>query len=200
MKNLLKSIIAILFVLNSCQDDSDAVQKIGDKISVETNANAAKTFASPEEFVNSVALLQQGGFEDRLNPEKTFLLMEIKDFSGNIQLNEAYQIKGIEYNDNGKFNDKVANDGIYTSVESFKIKNKEEVLNSFIVNKAESFKYETALSEYMTDVNGKRSIKFGCKVRNIKCPQTSWYNTCIWGSSCTCVDFYDCDISVEFEF
>lgn len=201
MKNLLNSIFAILsilFVLTSCQDDNDTVQQKENQIPA-TNS-VAKTFATPEEFVNSVALLQQGGFADPSNPEKTFLLMEIKDFSGNIQLNEAYQINGIEYNDNGKFNDKVANDGIYTSVESYKIINHEEVMNTIIVNKAELFNYEEALSKYLTDINGKRVIKLGCKVRNIKCPQTSWYNTCIWGSSCTCVDFYDCELSIEIEF
>lgn len=126
--------------------------------------------------------------------------MEIKDFSGNVELNEAYKINGIEYNDNGKFNDKVANDGIYTSVESYKIINSEDVLTSLVINKAESFDYDEALSDYLSDTNSKRKIKFGCKVRNIKCPQTSWYNTCIWGSSCTCVDFYDCEFSVEIEF
>lgn len=73
-------------------------------------------------------------------------------------------------------------------------------MNTIIVNKAELFNYEEALSKYLTDINAKRSIKLGCKVRNIKCPQTSWYNTCIWGSSCTCVDFYDCELSVEIEF
>lgn len=150
--------------------------------------------------MNSVALLQQGGFEDPSNPGKTFLLMEIKDFSGKIQLNEAYQINGIEYNDNGKFNDKVANDGIYTSVLSYKVKNQADLINNIIVNKAELFNYEAALSDYLTKINSKRGIKLGCKVRNIKCPQTSWYNTCIWGSSCTCVDFYDCELSIEIEF
>lgn len=200
MKYLLNSFFALLAILflNSCQDDNYSIQKANENPA--TNNISSKSLATPEEFVNSVALLQQGGFEDPSNPGKTFLLMEIKDFSGKIQLNEAYQINGIEYNDNGKFNDKVANDGIYTSVLSYKVKNQADLINNIIVNKAELFNYEAALSDYLTKINSKRGIKLGCKVRNIKCPQTSWYNTCIWGSSCTCVDFYDCELSIEIEF
>ncbi|MFY8186923.1 MAG: hypothetical protein ACOVLC_03075 [Flavobacterium sp.] len=191
--------IGILFTSCSTNtiDETAVDQEINNSASI-----SRENVSSPSEFLQSVALIQKGGIEDPLNNGKYIFIIELKDFSENIVFNEAYNIDGVEYSDNGRFNDEVANDGIYTSVESYRIiqnDNNIDVMNTTIVNKSESFQYGEELNNYIHTPNAKTKVKFGCKVRTVTCPETSWLNNCWFGSPCTCIEFYDCEASIEVE-
>ena len=160
-------------------------------------------------FLESVVLIRTGVKAEanaKISDEKYAFTINVVDFSESIDLHEAYMIDDIEYSDNGLFNDEVANDGVYTSVQKYRIvnqeRNKTNVLSTQIINKSDHFKYEESLNDYLNKnvLDEKIKIKFGCKVRTATCPETSWWNDCWFGSPCTCIDFYDCEASIEVEY
>lgn len=117
--------------------------------------------------------------------------IEIVNYHPTKKLLPAYMINGLEYCDNGKYNDKVAGDGIFTSVVNVRVTN---------LPKGTAKKYTASPALKYQSAN-KTEIKFGCKVRLVTCPESSWYNSC-WpfSSPCTCVEFYDCEAEISFEF
>lgn len=157
-------------------------------------------------FEESVVLLQ------RINPAKivkdnqtieVILSIEIVSFDENVPFQNEYIIDNIKYTDDGQFNDLLGGDGIYTSVQTFILpaslfdqKFNQEIV---ILHKGLEFKYDGELENYLIEkFSEKTSIKFGCKVRLVTCPETNWLNTC-WPapSPCWCVEFYDCSFEIE---
>ena len=162
-------------------------------------------------FEESVAIIEQGttqfiNLTD--NKNQIALTIEIVNFNSNFNLAKEYTIDYIQYNDNGQFNDKIAGDGIYTSVQSFSKEFNEinSELNEIIYNKGDLFKYSDKLTilldERINEQQGLKStakitIKFGCSLRRATCPE---YKSC-WpfSSPCTCIEYYDCEGSIEWE-
>ena len=176
-----------------CKEDS--------KIETEIDSN------NPSAFLESVAFVRTGVKSDdegKNDEEKYAFTINIVDFSGSIELHEAYMIDDIEYSDNGLYNDEVANDGIYTSVQKYRIvnqvENKANAMNNAIINKSDSFKYNKQLNNYIKNaVDSKLKVKVGCKVRTVTCSEDNWWNECWFGSPCTCIEYYDCEASIEVE-
>jgi hypothetical protein len=131
------------------------------------------------------------------------LTLELVSFDENVPISSEYYIDGIQYTDDGQFNDSVAGDGIYTSIQIYlvsadflELKNS---LGNAILHKGYNFKYEAELEKYLNaKFPEKASVKFGCKVRLVTCSETNWWNVC-WPlpSPCTCVEFYDCYTEIE---
>jgi|SRR5690606_12039706 hypothetical protein len=155
-------------------------------------------------FDESVVFLQN------INSENLHIV-EIINFNPDLKLEIEYSINDIKYTDSGEYNDKFAGDGIYTSIEATEHSNEDyEVLNI-----GENFKYTEQLNSYLKDrygydleeiiennttnfkVKPKASIKVGCKIVTRECPETHWYNSCIFSSPCTCVYLEDCELSIE---
>jgi hypothetical protein len=84
------------------------------------SASASNVDSNPK-FDESVALFQQTNtnVQSREKSTKVAYTFEMIDFSGDLTLGNVYKLEGIEYCDNGLFNDEIAGDGIYTSVETF---------------------------------------------------------------------------------
>jgi hypothetical protein len=197
MKFLSKITIALFLTFSffACSEDEN-------KVKSELSPNDTST------FLESVALIRTGvktGTNAKNSEEKYAFTINVIDFSESIDLHEAYMIDDIEYSDNGLYNDEIANDGVYTSVQKYRIVNQESnktnILNTQIINKSDNFKYDKDLNNYLNKngVASKTKIKFGCKVRTVTCPETSWWNDCWFGSPCTCIEFYDCETSIEVE-
>ena len=167
-------------------------------MSVNVGAQEKKNSLTLKEFSESVLIVQD--FTNvRINKSKA-LEIKILNFHSEKELESAYMINGIEYCDNGKFKDKVAGDGIYTSVKNIKIIKLQE--KSVMLNMNEAFKHDKELNKYLDDklnVSGKVKVKFGCKTRLASCPETSWWNDCWFGSPCTCIELHDCEIEIEYE-
>lgn len=165
-------------------------------------AQNSKTIVNPEkagkvQALSASELMESAVFVQDFTPfqGKTALAqpmtIEIVNYHPTKKLLPAYMINGIEYNDNGKYNDKVAGDGIFTSVRNVTVKG---------LPKGTSKKYNASSSLRYQSAN-KSEIGIGCKVRTVTCPETNWWNSC-WplSSPCTCVEFYDCEVTISIEF
>jgi hypothetical protein len=159
-------------------------------------------------FNESVVILQNPtNLKSSIEAQPIYI--EMLSFNADFVLEEEYYIDGIQYTDNGSFNDQIANDGIYSSIQSY---NSSDLLEKSdfetTINFGGSFKYQEEFTNYLAerydalDINEKGGIKIkaGCKMRLAPCPETSWWNTC-WplSSPCTCVEFYDCDATIEVD-
>lgn len=160
-------------------------------------------------FEESVAVIQNTyAFKDNsssVKSQRIVLKVELVCFDDVIELSPVYKIDGVEYCDNGLFNDEYEGDGIYTSVEDFIIEEtsmKSQFNNEIIINKSDRFRYDVELYEYISGnyigaTKTKLKIKIGCKVRWADCPNTNWLNTSLFGEKC--IEFYDCEASAELE-
>lgn len=122
---------------------------------------------------------------------RSFLLL---NFDQNNNLAKEYNVQGHLFTDDGQKNDLKANDGIYTSVDLFK--NSKEDEKNYLM-KSDSFKYEDELAQYIS-VN-KFGVKVGCKVRHVR----SGYS--LLGIDCSrciggCIEFYDCEVTVSWDW
>ena len=189
--NLIAGMLVILMMMSSCENE---------------NSNSREM----DDFVESVAILQHGistELKGLCTEDLIPLTVELMDFSNKIDLRQAYIIDDIEYCDNGLFNDEVANDGIYTSVEKFAIKDEPvkkvaATETTIYLSKSESFKYEDELERYVSKKKSiaKIVVKISCKFRTAPCPETSWWNECWFTDGpCTCIEFYDCEFIIEVE-
>jgi len=187
MKIINKFIFALLAIaiLSSCEDNISGLENNANSRDwplTTTEFNGADPF-----FEESVAIIQRGAVQDPDDKNSYIFFVELKDFSGKLSLNEQYTIGKIVYSDNGKYQDEIAGDGIYTSIQSYRVLNKDDnpdVFDYTLINISDSFKYKDELESYISNEKsqkttmGKIKVKFGCKVRTITCPETHWWNSC----------------------
>lgn len=141
--------------------------------------------------------------------------IHVINFADRSDVNPVYKLNGVEYSDNGLYNDQVANDGIYTSVSPYAIEDPgavdliERHINDGLIHISPEFAYNNELSIFLQENNynvdidslaGKFKIplpKFSltCKVKWTKSPGTSWYNQSWFGSDC--LEFSDCEIEIS---
>ena len=127
---------------------------------------------------------------------------------------QAWEKNGVGYEDvlvrdNGEGNDLVAKDGIYTSVETFAhdarfpynaAKPIISVMERPIVS--EEFVQHEALNQLEKSYDLRKNqiqdriFEITCKVEIVPCPNTSWYNTSIFGEPC--VKISDCSVTIGF--
>lgn len=159
-------------------------------------------------FEESVAIFQQESqvVNSREKSMEVAATFEMVDFSGEQKLNNVYKIEDIEFCDNGLFNDVTANDGIYTSVQTFTPNKEKSLDNKIVVNCNEEFKFQNQLKSYLqskvsrektTASSGKptATAEVGCKFYFAKCKNTTWYNTSWYGEPC--IYFYDCEFKIS---
>ena len=167
--------------------------------------NASEGIPLPvDRYDDSVIMIQDfNQIRSRSTKGKQALTITIVNFDNRFKLLPAYLIDGIEYCDNGQYNDAVAGDGIFTSVKKFNITLGKSA-TGIEVAKGEDFKYEKEMQAFLSsEFKDQRGvgIGFSCKVRTITCPETNWWNSC-WplSSPCTCIEFYDCEVGLELKF
>lgn len=173
--------MAILFTMN--------VSGQNNKTILDLKTAKQSDVLNSQELMESVVFIRDfTAFQEKSSKSKP-ITIEIVNYHPSKKLLPAYMIDGIEYNDNGKFNDEIAGDGVFTSVKKVVVKG---------LTKDVSLKYSAATSfKYQSESRG---ISFGCKVRTVTCPETNWWNSC-WpvSSPCTCVEFYDCEFEIGIE-
>lgn len=154
---------------------------------------------SSTEFEESVLIIQDLSEFLGKSALKKPLTIELINFNKARKFLPAYRLNGVEYTDNGKYNDKVAGDGVFTSVSSHQVRGSAQALSARGA-KSIKFKYAQDLVRFRNGIYGpsQRDIGLSCKVRLVTCTETAWYNTC-WpmSSPCQCIEFYDCEISVK---
>jgi len=173
----------ILFTVISCNNTKDIVPEF-----------------NKEKFLESVAIV--GPFITDLGNGTYAKAVEIKDMSGTLKLSGVFKLNGSEYSDKGLFNDQIAEDGIYTSVETFKDEEvKQNIPEKPIAMVSSKFKYSNELifSNYAS-ANGRPqggSIKIGCESITLEeCRDEYWWDTDWFGEPC----IYLSGCSFEFEW
>lgn len=156
---------------------------------------------SNKEFQESVLLIQDlTSFKGKPASTKLIVTAQLINFRQDRKFLPTYTINGIGYNDDGKHNDQVAGDGIFTSVKKVGYSGTESGKKKHYVNAA-NFKYSDALQNYYAQnkVNtSNKNVSFSCKIRTYTCPEEHWWDSC-WplASPCTCTEFYDCEFSIS---
>lgn len=205
-------LLSMSFIVYSCNKDNALNQ-----------VNAEDTEYG---FAESVVFLKNNNptsickSDTYINDNESVITIEIINFNPNFKLEIEYNIDGVKFTDSGEYNDEVAGDGIYTSVETFPIqtKNASDSESKQAMSIGRDFKYSKELDLRLSEkfghnlreiiennqtgsfVNTKKatvSVSVGCKIVTRQCPETSWYNSCLFSSPCTCVYLEDCELTVE---
>lgn len=176
MKNIIYLLVLVVSTCCFGQNKTILNPKNASKSEVLLGADLLKYV----DFIQDFTAFQDGGAITRP------MIIEFKNHHPTKKLLPAYVVNGLEYNDNGKNNDQVAGDGIFTSAKNVTVRGLPKD-----VTKVHNFS-----STYTGNVG--RIIKFGCKTRIVPCPETSILNTC-WplSSPCNCVEFFDCEFELE---
>lgn len=162
------------------------------------NTQGAKALSS-EDFENSVVLVQDlSAFKGKSSSFKAPISIQVLNFHKSKKLLPAYTFDGVAYSDDGKHNDAVAGDGVFTSTRKVSVSSSDQLPDKRFLAST-GFKYNDAFGQYASASGmSKSGIGFSCKVRIITCPETHWWNSC-WplSSPCSCVEFYDCEIGIS---
>ncbi|MBP9793713.1 MAG: hypothetical protein KBC56_06915 [Flavobacterium sp.] len=166
MKNLFFGLVATLLISNASfgQNFEESVAiKIGNRIAAK-NSGLTKS-------------------------ARTFTLV---NYESAYKLLPYYVLNGVDFTDDGKYNDVIAGDGIYTSVELLpNVKSKTDLSEIYLMS--DKFRY----GDNLTSAKGK--IKVGCKIRYVRKGKSLLGDDCAT-NCCGCIEFYDCEISIEFEW
>lgn len=100
---------------------------------------------------------------------------------------ESYIINNVDYTDDGKFNDKVAGDGIYTSVITKPIASYTQVPAGIGFASEDFEHYDEAINEF--------HITFKCKIRTTYEGYSAMHIPCSWGG---CIEIYACKGEISF--
>jgi hypothetical protein len=177
-------------------------------LSCSTDAEIATE--SLNDFGSSVAIVNKQGIS-KSDLTNTTITIHLVNFNPNYSLESKYKINNIEYSDNGLYNDEVAGDGLYTSVEKFDLsKSNFSTLNNSDAHLGSSFAYinnfkiwvgNNSKSFEKSGIKPTVSIKVnvGCDIVTRSCPQDTWYNTCLFSDECTCVYLENCKLDVTIE-
>ena len=175
MKNVIFFSLIFMGMLNSCNKAEDDQLFFVDQ---EKNTKI---------FLEAVEILPQGRI--KLSEGNYARIFNLNIYNQDYHPRISYSLNGEEFTDDGKFNDLVAGDGVYTSVEK----------RSVDLEKPQ-FKQLSFVSEQFifTKYEEKGSVTVGCKVRHIR------QGSSLFGVSCEnwfgCFEFYDCEIEIEIEW
>lgn len=172
--------ITITLSIFSCESTEEAVPKFNN-----------------EQFLESVAII--GPFTTDLGNGTLAKAIEIKDMSGTLELSGVFKLNGSEYSDKGLFNDQIAGDGIYTSVEVFKMEEVNQNLPEIIAMVSSKFKYaDEPIVARHASVNGRtKTIKIACESITLEeCKDEHWWDTDWFGEPC----IYLSGCSFDFEW
>lgn len=172
-------------------------------LSVATNALAQK---KSSEYINENFVFF-GAKAMRVNGAVYRREITAKDFKTNDNsIVEGFALGDEMYIDNGENNDKKANDGIYTSVDTYQIKNEinDTITLSDILVFGTNFKFEKELERYLSEnrLNEKTVVKYKCDISSCTCAECSciacnnhWEQNSNW-----CFNANNCGVVIGFDF
>ncbi len=116
--------------------------------------------------------------------DKSARSIKIKTFNSGYKLLTSYKLDGINFSDDGKVNDKIANYGIYTSHELLPNISTSESVETRIF-KSDLFRYTNQLNLENPSSN---LVFLTCKMK------LRWTGSDFFGISCAfgCIDLYEC--------
>ncbi|MFN7118092.1 MAG: hypothetical protein ACK4TA_14925 [Saprospiraceae bacterium] len=145
-----------------------------------------------------------------LNQEEYVRELVFVSFSDDAQMPAIIAFDGVAFSDNGEQMDRVAGDGIYTSVEKFKHDARipflaDQMLRSVMENPIvdPTFKHSKALADYSAAYT-LRANEVQSRILEVTCPIKFGTNGCRaeqWGwcsNCCFSIDFDNCTVTVGF--
>lgn len=173
MKNLLLISVISAIMLNGCNKTDDEI--------VDQERNA-------EIFLESVEILPQGRIKVTEGNFARIFVLNI--FDTDYQPLTNFILNGEEFSDDGKFNDQVAGDGIYTSLVLRDTDVPRPQLKELSFS-SEKFKYRE------NELKG-GSVKVGCDISHTRSGRS------LLGVSCSnwfgCFEFSNCRIELEYNW
>lgn len=168
---------AILCALTSCETTNEQLQ--------DSKAEFDKNI---ELFLESVEIIPQGRVINLDGTNSKIFILKLHDSL--YKPLKSYALDGEEFVDDGMYNDIVANDGIYTSLQT---QNQTEIsdLKQNISIKSDKFKYISNQTNHKT-----KGGEFGCKIRHVTKGKS------LLGFSCSanigCFELYDCSFKITW--
>jgi hypothetical protein len=142
-----------------------------------------------ERFEESVLLKSSSPVSESSSTKKitddnmSYIAFKIENFDSEFILRPVYVIDGVDFVDTGDFNDQVAGDGIYASLQPQVLTNTKKSSENRIVM-SDKFKFKSKTSK----------VKIGCKFRSTHKGESWFGNSCSGG----CIELYDCSFEIEF--
>ncbi|TRX71021.1 hypothetical protein [Carboxylicivirga sp. M1479] len=202
MKNLFNVTIGLLLsicFITSCTNNDDAINKMTDLESKNLSDEKSEQF-----FKENIAI-----FDARIRTidENTFVReVYLKNFSSEPWDKTSIGFTGYLFEDNGKGNDIIANDGLYTSVEMFVFDDKFEfnedidilsimekpiITSDFIQTKALQ-KFSNGYSERTQKLKAGGTATITCDVKVVS---TGCIADWIWDGF-GCIEFSNCSVTI----
>lgn len=110
---------------------------------------------------------------------KVASILTLKDFTGANKLPVGFSLNNYTYMDNGEFNDKISNDGIYTSKETVSKSKNNNGNNTNSIFYSKNFKHITALAN-ITEGIGCSFERCGCPSTCGQCPACRFFGWDCW--------------------
>ncbi len=182
--------LMILFVAMSCTKREDLNQVPNQSVEYDSVQKSA-TANYLDRMLRSTAIVQFMSEDNESDSMIVHLQFFIYDQLESLPTNII--VDNVRYSDDGRGNDRVAGDGIYSSLEKYRTTYDEKSY----VHTAEDFVFDDELAEDFSAIGG--GIAIACDIGTAECPETSWLNTC-WplSSPCTCVTFSNCHAEISF--
>lgn len=179
MKNIFKTAIVCLtisiFVMACNTNDNDVAFDA---------ANDAKLFEE------SVALKTTENVNLNGRTDKVALTYEAINYNDEYQLKAALIINEHAYSDDGKYNDEVAGDNIYTSVDLFEVSSEDEKLKTISLGISKNFKYKEQLLQ-------QKWFTLTCDVEIVDCPEDGGFWDSDWGTGMGCLKISNCKATID---
>lgn len=189
MKRLLILIVPVIIILAGCKKESSAPSDVSQFKDDYNQLSQKEKEKNADLFFEAVEILPKGRISISEGKYARVFTLRIHD-SKYIPL-ISYALNGEEFTDDGKWNDLVAKDGIYTSIflENSDINPVDYYPNCSF--KSEKFKYSDPNSN-LKSFGG----EFSCKIRR------TYTGTTILGFSCAnslgCIELYDCSFKITW--
>lgn len=181
-----------LIVLCSCHKEAP------DFVQPETTDTEIQLRGESVADVELILLIEARNYQMSADSLFMPLLLTVRDAEGEVPALGSFFLNGMRMTDDGSGNDRVAFDGIYTSEKCTYFQREEfEGLDEEGAVAYSNFAIEASSLSDLELALG-LTVSVTCEMDVVECPNTSWYNTSIFGEPC--IEFSDCTVTVEWEF
>jgi hypothetical protein len=139
---------------------------------------------SSKYFEESVVIISQPNIKSKSEENMVVRTFQLISFNSDYFLESRYCIDGVDYFDDGTYNDLIANDGIYSSAILLPIPSEKSNVNQYELAKSVKFKYNSELNNLL-------NIKTWWLECDMRVTHTG---TSVLGFSCAsgCIELYNC--------
>ena len=135
----------------------------------------------------------------QMNADSLFMPLQLTVRNSALEIPEltAFHLNGMRLTDDGSGNDRIAQDGIFTSDKCTYFHRSH--FDGLDEHDALGFSTFTVTSGQQTTLESELgfTISLECEVEIVECPNMEWYNTSIFGEPC--LEFSNCTVTLGLE-